>query len=125
MESSSKMDHITLLIKDAALTSSISHKILAKDIDSNCSKAESQRNETVVAAYINKAISLMSAAKAIYVSSIETLERQELEDIFNKFDAFNSEFLNNFADKHSHQWTCIHYCKFRDAVEELFGKFGL
>lgn len=76
-----------------------------------------KQNEIIAALYLNKAIALMSAAKSLYASNRELLERNEIKDIFDAFRVFEREFLKNISTDHSHQWTDIEFRKFKDAVE--------
>lgn len=105
-----KMDYLKQVISSAFRASEQAHKILFKNLNS-------KQNELIAATYINKAISLISTAKAIYMSNIEQLERDEIEDIFHTFDVFESEFLTNLSTDHSHQWTDIEFDKFKEAVQ--------
>ncbi len=107
-----KIDYLKNIITEALHTSKEAHDILFKD-------SSNKQNELIASTYINKAISLMSAAKAIYISNIEELERHEVEDIFHSFDVFESEFLTNLSTDHSHQWTDIEFLKFKDHVESF------
>lgn len=109
-----KIEYLKQTISHALSISSQGHEILFKD-------SHNKQNELIAAVYINKAISLISTAKAIYISNIEKLERTEVEDIFNSFDVFESEFLTNLSTDHSHQWTDIEFLKFKDSVESFIG----
>lgn len=105
-----KIENLKMIISEALQVSEQAHKILFKD-------STNKQNELIASTYINKAISLMSSAKAIYISNIEDLERSEVEDIFHYFDVFESEFLSNLSTDHSHQWTDIEFKQFKNSVE--------
>lgn len=115
LKSSDITENLTVLIKDAAIASVHAHSILFKEFDDS-------RNEIIAALYINKAISIMSAAKAVYICNIEKIENQEVEEIFNRFDVFESELLTNIATNHSHQWSDIEFNRYKDAFEALLGE---
>lgn len=59
----------------------------------------------------------MSAARSLYASNYELLERSEIEDIFNAFRVLECEFLENISTDHSHQGTNSEFHRFKDAVE--------
>lgn len=107
-----KIEYIKKTISSGLRASEQAHKILFKD-------SRNKQNEIIAATYLNKAISLMSLAKSIYISDLEELERSEVEDIFRHFDVFESEFLENLSTDHSHQWTDIEFLKFKDSVESF------
>jgi hypothetical protein len=112
-EYSKKIETIRSLIRDAGYAAKNSHEILF---------ADSNKNEIRAGLFLNNAISLMTCAKSIYISSYELLEKQEVEDIFNEFDVFTSEFFECLKTNHSHQWTDIHYNRFKDAFESFIGE---
>lgn len=107
-----KKNSILKLIRDAFHAASDAHEQLFKD-------SHSKENEVVSALYLNEAISLMSAAKAVYISNHETLEKYEIEELFNLFDVFKSEYLTNISTNHSHQWTDIEFNRYKEAAEPL------
>lgn len=107
-----KKNSILKLIRDAYLASSNAHEQLFKD-------SHSKENELVSALYLNEAISLMAAAKAVYISDHETLENMEVDDLFHLFDVFKTEYLRNVSTSHSHQWTDIEFNRYKDAAEPL------
>lgn len=103
-----RKNELVKLIKDSLNSAAKAHDILFDSVE---------EKETIAALYLNKAISLMAAARSIYVSDYEILQRTEIENIFTSFSVFESEFLNNIATNHSHQWTNIEFSKFKDDVE--------
>lgn len=105
-----KIQELKKLIHYAFRTSEHGHEILFKD-------SYNTQNALIAATYINKAISLMASAKAVYISNIEQLENHEIEEIFGAFDTFESEFLSNLSTNHSHQWTDIEFERFKELVE--------
>lgn len=107
-----KINYIKQIIYDALKSAEKSHSILFKD-------SFNKQNELIATTYLNKAISLISTAKAIYISNIEKLEKAEVENIFHTFDVFESEFLENLSSNHSHQWTDIEFQKFKESVESF------
>lgn len=107
-----KIEYLKKLLKKSLRVSSTAHEILFKD-------SFDKQNQLIAATYLNKAISLISEAKAIYISNIEQLERSEVKEIFHCFDVFESEFLNNLSTNHSHQWTDIEFVKFKESIENF------
>lgn len=99
---------------------STAHNILFEYLDEEQNEDFDERqNEIIAALFLSKALSLMSAAKAIYYSNVELLEKPEIEGIFGAFDAFESEFLTNVKENHSHQWTDIKFNTLKEAVEDF------
>ena len=103
-------DSIFKLIKEALSSSTQAKELLLEDIDS-------KDNETLAALLVGNALSSINTAQAIYVSNIKSLDRHELEEIFERFNEFQSEFFENITSDHSHQWTFIEYDAFKDSVE--------
>ena len=68
-------------------------------------------------AYLQRASSKMSSAEALYWSQYEILARDEAEYIFEKFDEFADELIEDFATNHSQQWTDIQFNELMDAVD--------
>lgn len=54
---------------------------------------------------INKAISYMSAVRAIYYSNIEILDHDDVDEVLAKFSIFEEEFITCFSTDHNQQWT--------------------
>lgn len=100
------------LIREAFYAAEKAHEVLFKASDE-------KRNEIIAALYLNKAVALMSAAKAVYASNYEILSSSEVNGIFRAFDTFESEFLTNISSDHSHQWTDIEFTKFQDTVKDF------
>jgi hypothetical protein len=113
-----KVESIKLLIRESAWAIKEGHKILFKDNDD----INDRTNEVIASTFVNKAISLMNTAKAVYISDYENLAHTEIENIFAKFSLLESEFLENLKINHSHQWTDIQFQEFKDAYEELLGE---
>ena len=105
-----KVEQIKILIKDSYYASKEARDLVFKEYDN-------KQNQIIASSFINKAISLISAAKAIYYSDLENLERIEINEIFNQFDIFESEFMSNYSTDHSHQHTDIEFNQFKEAVE--------
>jgi hypothetical protein len=72
--------------------------------------------------YLNKAVALMSAAKAIYICNLDALYTYDIESIFHKFDTFESEFMKNLSEDHSHQWTDIEFNSFNESYQSFLRK---
>lgn len=81
-----------------------------------CDKDENE-GELAGVAYLQRASSKMSTAEALYYLHYEILARDEVEDIFSKFDTFANELVEDFSTKHSQQWTDIQFEELKDAVE--------
>lgn len=120
MDSQNQINAITDCIKDAYHTSIRVIEILFKHLDVKLSEKQETKNELISAIYLNKAISLMASAKAIYISNLVECENSYVEDIFHQFDVFSDELLTNLATNHSHQWTSIEYEKYKDLVTSYF-----
>lgn len=69
-------------------------------------------------AYLQRASCKMSAAEALYWAQYEVLARQEAEDIFQKFDEFADELVEDFATNHSQQWTDIQFNELMKVVND-------
>lgn len=95
-------------VRDAVLYSKRAH---------SCVFAEKE-NIPAAIAYLQRASSKMSAAEALYWSQYEILARQEAEDIFQKFDEFADELVEDFATNHSQQWTDIQFNELMDKVDD-------
>ena len=78
-----------------------------------------RQNEFVAAAYINKAISAVSAAKAYYYSNLGELESTVLNSVFRQFGVFTDEFLTSLAENHSHQWTREEFNRYKDFLDDF------
>lgn len=102
-------EQIKIIIRNSYYSSRDGHDILFEDQYSNS-------NQNKAAALINKSVSLMSSAKAIYYSNYEDLNHIKIETIFNKFDIFESEFFTNYSTDHSHQWSDIEFREFKKVV---------
>lgn len=116
-----KFKYIDELLRDAFFASSRAMKILFEFIEKDLSKNQEKRNELSCALYMNKAISLMSSAKALYYSHIEKLERSEYEDIFNAFERLNNEFLASFSAEHSYQHTDLYFDDYKQLINSFLG----
>ncbi|KXS45559.1 MAG: hypothetical protein AWU54_295 [Candidatus Frackibacter sp. T328-2] len=111
--SQEQINQITVLIKDAYYSSKEAHEILFEEYDN-------KENQITAAVLINRSISLISAAKAIYYSNYESLAKTDIENIFSKFDLFESEFMTNFPTGHSHQHTGLKFKQFEESVKLFF-----
>lgn len=74
-------------------------------------------NEAAIVGYLNYANSLISTAKAIYISNVDILEHNDIDEFFDQFDTFTMEVLNNIAEKDSHQWSSIEYDRLKKAFD--------
>ena len=73
-------------------------------------------NIPAAVAYLQRASSKMSAAEALYWAQFEILACDEAENIFEKFDEFADELVEDFATDHSQQWTDIQFDELIDSV---------
>lgn len=112
--SQTKIEYIKRSIKRCYLEAKRSDDILFRD-----SEYKNASNEIIAVSYLNKAISIMESCKAVYFSCIEELENSTVEHIFDKFEIYSHEVLNNFSIDHSHQWSNIQFDEFKDSVEQL------
>lgn len=69
-------------------------------------------------AYLNKAAARMSAAESLYYSHYDILCHNDIEGVFNAFDIFSNELIENYSTDHSHQWTDIEFLKFQEALRD-------
>lgn len=74
---------------------------------------------------LNKSISYMSAATAIYYSNLAEIENIYIEEVFHTFKVFENEFTTNLITKHSHQWTNIEFGNFKEAYDNSPIKLGI
>ncbi len=115
MEYDDKIESIKILMREAAWSAKNCHEILFQNDNS-------KKDELIAAIYLNKAISLMASAKAVYISDYENLAHSEVENIFSEFSLFEDEFLNNLRTNHSHQHTDLKFRDFKSAYESLLGE---
>lgn len=113
-----KIESIKMLIREAAWSAKDCHEILFRSDDN----LANEKDELIAAIHLNKAISLMASAKAVYISDYENLSHSEVENIFAEFSLFEDEFLTDLKSNHSHQHTDFKYHDFKSAYELLFGK---
>jgi hypothetical protein len=118
MEYGNKVESIKTLIREAAWASKECCEILAQDTDDITDRA----NEFLAVPFLNKAISFMAAAQAVYICEYENLGNPQVENIFFRFSVFESEALNNFKTWHSHQWSDIEFNNFKEACGFLLGE---
>jgi len=107
-----QINQIKNLVESSYYSVQKAHEILFEEYNN-------RENEMIAAFFINKALSLMAAAKAIYYSNLQDLEKTELEDIFEQFSILESEFSSNYLTNHSHQWTDLEYQKFKEYIESF------
>lgn len=107
-----QIDFIKKSIRSAYNESKTAHDILFKNY-------RNEHDEVIASIFINKAISIMSACKAVYYSNISNLENNEVESIFHKFDTYENEFLENIRTQHSHQWTDIEFESYKDTLSNF------
>lgn len=112
--SQTKIEYIKNSIKKCHLEASTSNEILFRD-----SQHTNAANEIIAISYLNKSIAIMESCKAVYFSCIEELENSTVEHIFERFEIYSNEVLNNFACDHSHQWSNLEFHQFQDAVSLL------
>ena len=98
------------LIREALWASSHAHELVFKE-------PHQRENEFIAGLYLAQASSRISAARSLYWSNYEILNRSEVESIFNSFGVFECELLQCIKDNHSHQWTDIEFRKFKETVE--------
>lgn len=118
MEYANKIESLKQLIREAAWSAKECHEVLFRDD----STVNNKNDEIIAAIYLSKAISLMTSAKAVYISDYENLAHNEVENIFTEFSLFEDEFLKSMKTGHVHQWTNINFKRFKDAYEELLGE---
>ena len=93
-----QVDLMKKLFTEALRASAKAREVLSK-------KMPDRQNEFIAAAYMNKAISSMSAARVYYHSNLDELNNSVVDDLFREFDNLTDEFLSCLAEHHSHQWT--------------------
>ena len=73
-------------------------------------------DKVVIVGYLNHANSIISTAKAIYISNSEILERNDIDSLFAQFDIFVMEVLSDLEDNHTYEYSNIEY----DRLKEKF-----
>lgn len=101
------VDVLKRLVRQAILYSKQAHDAVFTE----------KRNLPASLAYLQRASAKMSAGEALYWAQYEILARDETEKIFLQFDIFADELVENFATKHSQQWTDIQFIKLMDLVD--------
>ncbi len=66
-----------------------------------------------------------SAAHALYMANHETLERDELNDLFFEFQVFVKEAMDSYRTNHSHQWTDIQFRRLKEKYDDAASLLGL
>lgn len=64
--------------------------------------------------YLIKSAFNLSSAHTIYILN-ESIQNNELDELFNKADTFLDEITNNISTSHSHQWSDITYQDLKNA----------
>lgn len=83
-----------------------------------CKNTFSPEDQLIASALINRSISYIAAATAIYYANYAELERFELEKLLSAFSEFEQGFMENLATEHSHQSTNSMFEKFKDLYVE-------
>ena len=97
-------------ISKAYLTSKEAYELLLNNYPT-------EHDEIISSILLNKAISIISACKAVYYNNIDTLDDTIIENIFITFDNFEEEFLDNLLTQH--QWTEVEFNNFKNCVSLL------
>lgn len=103
------------LMKSAFIAAESAHRLVFTDTET-----DTQKNRNLVAAHSYFALSVAksSAAKALYVSRIDELDHQELDDLFYRFDALANEFYKDYSTNHNYQWVDIEFSKLKESFED-------
>lgn len=77
---------------------------------------DEEEDEKAAFAYLQLASAKMATARALYFARYDLVE-SDSEDLFQKFDTFANELIENYATSHSHQWTGFEFDDFKEAFE--------
>lgn len=113
---STLVQEFKLLILDGYYSAETVHSVLFSD--------NKIINNSVVIGYLAIANSYINAAKSVYICN-EELSRQEFDEFFNEFRAFSNEVMENIRTNHSHQWSDIHFQRFKDSYEPVASFLGV
>ena len=80
-----------------------------------------KNNPTAAMFYLNLANSNVAIIKSIYYCNYDELAKDDIEDLFHRFDVFVTEVTRNFSTNHSHQWSNIEYNNFIDTLYTTLG----
>lgn len=73
--------------------------------------------EMEVLAYISAAHATIGTVEAIYVSNIELMEHNDIDEFIHRFKTFLDEARTNTVTDHSQQWTDIEFERLNEAYE--------
>jgi hypothetical protein len=101
------IEKLKIMVKTAMFAAIKSHDLI---FDEN-------KNDSIAVAYLNKTISHISAAEALYYAKYDDLAHNDVEEIFHLFDVYTDELLSNYETNHSHQWTDIEFTRLKEAFD--------
>ena len=104
-------------------------KILFKLISSAFENVKDSHNlifsddskENVALIHLSEAFASMTSADIF--CSVNELDNSEFTELFSSFNIYNSEFLSNVENNHSHQWTDIEYRKYLNDPLDVMNLF--
>lgn len=73
--------------------------------------------------HLNQANTYVNLANIQYLQYCESGECTDFEDVVNKFNVFNNEFLSSYSTNHSLQWTNIEYIQFKEACQHYLSEY--
>lgn len=98
------------MIHEMLYSSKYSHDIVFR--------GDREKDDILAGIFINDASSYSNTAKMYYLLNPD-FEREEFDNLFNSFETYRGEILDNIRTKHSHQWTDIEYLKFAESAKLL------
>ena len=104
MDTFELIEKLKIMVRNSMFAAQKSHDLIFAE----------NKSDNIAVAYLNKAISHITAAEALYYSQYGVLERYEVDEIFHLFNAYSDELLSNYETNHSHQWTDIEFTRLKD-----------
>lgn len=103
-------------MRSAFVAAESAHNLVFSDTET-----DAQKNRNLIAAHSYFALSIAksSAAKAIYVSRIDELEHQDIDDLLYRFDALANEFYKDYSTNHSFQWVDIEFSRLKNFFNDF------
>jgi len=85
---------------------------------------DGSKENSIIIGYLAIANSYINAARSVYICN-EELCRPEFNDFFNEFHFLSDEVMNNISTGHSHQWSDIHFQRFKESYELVASLLGV
>jgi hypothetical protein len=111
-------EKIITLIKKSWNASEKAYETLFKDPDN-------REQQLIAAHFINKAVSFICTAQAIYYSNYNAVKDESIEEVFKKFDEFETEFSLDLSTGLFHRWTNLPYEEFKESMASLLEDYAV